>query len=149
VLTVGSPVVLRNLTLKDGLCNGTRLICKSFKPHVIEAEIITGSKKGNTVFIPRIPLTPSEVDLPFDMRRLQFPVRLAYSMTINKAQGQTLNTVGINLQTPVFSHGQLYVALSRISNCDNLYLLVQTNKESHSDSIPDCSTLNVVYHEIL
>ncbi|RCN45056.1 hypothetical protein ANCCAN_08921 [Ancylostoma caninum] len=51
--------------------------------------------------------------VPFRLRRRQFPIRLAFAMTINKAQGQSLNSVGIYLGVDVFSHGQLYVALSR------------------------------------
>ena len=51
--------------------------------------------------------------MPFKLKRRQFPVRLAVAMTINKAQGQTLGRMGLFLPTPVFSHGQLYVALSR------------------------------------
>ena len=40
-------------------------------------------------------------------------------MTINKAQGATLTRVGIFLNDPVFSHGQLYVALSRVANMNS------------------------------
>ncbi|XP_035832993.1 ATP-dependent DNA helicase PIF1-like [Helianthus annuus] len=65
-------------------------------------------------FLPRIPLTLSEDDMfPFKLKRKQFPIRLSFSMTINKAQGQTIPNVGIYLPDSVFSHGQLYVALSR------------------------------------
>ncbi|XP_063921237.1 uncharacterized protein LOC135136038 [Zophobas morio] len=53
-------------------------------------------------------------DLPFTFKRLQFPVRLAFAMTINKAQGQSLRVAGLNLGSPCFSHGQLYVACSRV-----------------------------------
>jgi hypothetical protein len=66
---------------------------------------LTGSNAGNIVFIPRIDLT-SDSDLPFLMKRKQFPVKLALAMTINKSQGQTLDKVGIHLPNPVFSHGQ-------------------------------------------
>ena len=66
------------------------------------------------MYIPRIPLCPSEDDvLPFTFKRKQFPIRLSFAMTIKKAQGQTIPTVSVYLPQPIFSHGQLYVALSR------------------------------------
>ncbi|KAG5531642.1 hypothetical protein RHGRI_026310 [Rhododendron griersonianum] len=46
--------------------------------------------------------------------RHQFLVRLAYAMTINKSQGQSVKFVGVDLRTPVFSHGQLYVAFIKV-----------------------------------
>jgi ATP-dependent DNA helicase PIF1 len=81
-------------------------------PNIIEATILSGSVKGEDVFIPRIPLIPS--DMPFDFRRLQYPARLSFAMAINKAQGQSLSIAGVNLESSCFSHGQLYVACSRI-----------------------------------
>ena len=47
------------------------------------------------------------------MKRRQFPIRLCFAMTINKAQGESINNLVVYLRQPVFSHGQLYVALSR------------------------------------
>jgi ATP-dependent DNA helicase PIF1 len=61
-------------------------------------------------------MSPSESDdisLPFKFKRKQFPIRLSFAMTINKAHGQTIPHVGIYLPEPVFSHGQLYIALLR------------------------------------
>ena len=113
-LKVGCPVMLlRNIAPKDGLCNGTRLVIVKCADFVIEARILTGDKHGNLVFIPRISLAPSSSELVVKMTRRQFPIRLAYAMTINKSQGQSVKYVGLDLRTPVFSHGQLYVALSR------------------------------------
>jgi len=84
-LKVGIPIILlRNLNPSEGLCNGTRLIVRNLQNKVIDAEIITGSHIGKRVFIPRITLSPSENNLPFVLKRLQFPVRVAFSMTINK-----------------------------------------------------------------
>ncbi|KAL4563099.1 hypothetical protein LXL04_027132 [Taraxacum kok-saghyz] len=83
-------------------------------PHVIDAEIADGQHAGKRVFLPRIPLSPSDDDMfPFKLRRKQFPVRLCFVMTINKAQGQTIPNVGVYLPESVFSHGQFYVALSK------------------------------------
>ena len=65
------------------------------------------------MLIPCITISPSNLDLPFVFQRRQFPVRLSFAMSINKSQGQSVTKVGLNLQFPVFTHGQLYVALSR------------------------------------
>ncbi len=77
-------------------------------------------------------------DMPFEFKRLQFPVRLAFAMSINKAQGQSLKVAGINLETPCFSHGQLYVACSRVGTGKNLYVFA-----------PDGKTRNIVYQTAL
>ena len=140
-LKLGIPIMLlRNLNPSEGLCNGTRLICRGLQNKVIDAEIITGSHTGKRVFIPRITLIPSDNNLPFTLKRRQFPIRVAFSMTINKSQGQTLTRLGIYLPQPVFSHGQLYVALSKTTSYHNIKIL--------TDNVPNYHTSNVVYHEI-
>ncbi|XP_028091416.1 ATP-dependent DNA helicase PIF1-like [Camellia sinensis] len=139
---VGCPIMLlRNIASKDGLCNGTKLMVSRCNTRIIEAQILTGEKCGNLVFIPRISLTSSSSEMPFRMTRRQFPVRLAYALTINKSQGQSVKFVGVDLRTPVFSHGQVYVALSRCTSFDRISVLLPNDK-------PD-STTNIVYTEIL
>ncbi|XP_058211601.1 uncharacterized protein LOC131323775 [Rhododendron vialii] len=141
-LKVGCPIMLlRNIALKAGLCNGTRLMIVKCANRIIEAQILTGDKFGNLVFIPRISFTPSSSGMPFEMTRHQFPIRLAYAMTINKSQGQSVNFVGIDLRTPVFSHGQLYVALSRCTFGDRTSVLLSNDTSR--------STTNIVYPEVL
>ena len=147
VLKEGVPIILlRNLNPIEGLCNGTRLIVRNFNYYVIDAEILTGSHLGKRVFISRISITPSDTDLPFKLIRRQFPIRLAFAMTINKAQGQTIPNMGLYLPNPVFTHGQLYVALSRVQSENNISILV---KDDYIDDKPDVYTKNIVYTEVL
>ena len=84
LLKVGSPIILPKNLDAPRLCNGARSFVKSLMPHVIEATTLTGRAKGEDVFIPRILLIPT--DTSFEFKRLQFPVRLAFAMSINKAQ---------------------------------------------------------------
>ena len=114
-----SPVILlRNLDPGEGLCNGTRIVVLNVKRKVLQCRIISKDRRfrGKVVLILRIRLSPNAETLPVPLKRLQFPVRLAFAMTINKSQGQSVEHVGINLQTSVFFHGQLYVAFSRCTS---------------------------------
>ncbi|KAH8951590.1 hypothetical protein BDL97_09G035900 [Sphagnum fallax] len=94
---------------------------------VIEAEIIACKGAGNVAFIPRIKFISDNSGLPFTFVRKQFPLRLAYAMTINKSQGQTLSHVGLHLTDDVFSHGQLYVAFSRAKAPTNVKVQLPDN----------------------
>jgi len=146
ILKIGVPIILlRNISPSEGLCNGTRLIIKEIQQHVIDAEIVTGSHLRKRVFIPRIRIAPSDSDLPFQLIRRQFPIRLAFAMTINKAQGQTIPYVGLYLSVPVFAYGQLYVALSRVKSRKNIKILV---KNGQNNIIIGTFTKNIVYKEI-
>ncbi|XP_031121074.1 ATP-dependent DNA helicase PIF1-like [Ipomoea triloba] len=143
-LKIGSPVMLlRNIDHSMGLCNGTRLIITRLSDHVVETKIVAGHNAGNVVLIPRMSMTPTDTRLPFKFQRRQFPLMLSYAMTINKSQGQTLTHVGLLLKKPVFVHGQLYVAASRISNPNGLKILIP-NEGGESSNY----TTNVVYHEV-
>ncbi|XP_008185584.1 uncharacterized protein LOC103310122 [Acyrthosiphon pisum] len=133
---VGSIIImLRNLN-PPKLCNGTRLSIKKLMKNVIQSTIIKGNFKGEEVLIPRIPIIPT--DIPFQVKRIQFPVRLAFAMTINKSQGQSLEVCGINLEFPCFSHGQLYVVSSRVCKTSSLFIFAPENK-----------TKNIVYQNAL
>uniref|UniRef100_A0A8R7TGZ4 DNA helicase Pif1-like 2B domain-containing protein n=1 Tax=Triticum urartu TaxID=4572 RepID=A0A8R7TGZ4_TRIUA len=131
-LKINCPIILlRNIDPANGLCNGTRLVVRGFQKNTIDAEIVVGQHSGMRVFLPRIPLCPSDNDMfPFSFKRKQFPVRLSFAMTVNKSQGQTIPNVGIYLPEPVFSHGQLYVALSRATATSNIKVLTGTHDES-------------------
>ncbi|XP_021965731.1 ATP-dependent DNA helicase PIF1-like [Folsomia candida] len=142
-------MLLRNMNPKKGLCNGTRLIVKDLHRNFIVAEIMSECNKGDTVFIPRIDLAPSDTTLPFILKRRQFPVIPAFAITINKSQGQSYDYVGINLKTPVFSHGQLYVALSRSKNPNNIKLFLHKHPQQGNLLLDEVKyTRNIVFKEV-
>ncbi|KAK4596818.1 hypothetical protein RGQ29_014731 [Quercus rubra] len=147
-LKKGAPIMLlHNIDSKAGLCNGTRLICRGCFNNIIDIEILTGQYVGTRVFLPRIPLkTTKNVHLPFVMIRRQFLIRLSFALTINKAQGQTIPTVGIYLPDHVFSHGQFYVALSRGVSQSTTKLLVQKGRILEEEGV---HTRNIVYKDVL
>jgi hypothetical protein len=139
-------MLLRNLSKHTGMCNGTRLIYHGTRgKFLLWCTIVTGDHKGTEVLIPRIITQPSDyTGQPCEWRRLQFPVRLAFSMTINKSQGQTLKRVGVWLEQPVFTHGQLYVAASRVGDPKGVRFAIKQHK-----NLSRYATRNVVYKEIL
>ncbi|XP_014789480.1 uncharacterized protein LOC106883101 [Octopus bimaculoides] len=111
-------------------------LSKKLMQTMLEATILTGKASGEDVSILKIPLIPSNTQI--DFKRLQFPLRLNFAMSINKAQGPTLEVVGFNLAGPAFSHGQLYVGRSRVGNLETLFIYA-----------PNGKTKNIVYHEAL
>jgi ATP-dependent DNA helicase PIF1 len=119
---------------------------RALQDNAIDAEIIVGQHVWKRVFIPRLPLSPSDdISLPFKFKRKQFPVRLSFAMTINKSQGQTIPNVGIYLLEPVFSHGQLYVGLSRGVSRSTTRILTKPIEDL--DPIGK-STKNIVYKDV-
>ena len=83
------------------------------------------------------------------MHRIQFPINIAYGLTINKVQGQTCNKVGLYLPRPVFAHGQLYVALSRAGLRRNTkVLVVDTNYQGRFAGLDGVYTKNIVWKAV-
>ncbi|XP_027102730.1 uncharacterized protein [Coffea arabica] len=110
ILKKNCPLILvRNLNPTEGLCNGTRLICKELRQNTICAEIAVGQHRGK--------------------------------------QGQTLDYVGIYLREPVFSHGQLYVALSEAKTSAAVKVLIMP--ATFHEVVTEFRTRNIVFHEVL
>ena len=108
----------------------------------MECHLVSGNKAGKAVFIPHITINADTAELPIAFSCCQFPVRLAFAMTINKSQGQSVTYIGLYLRTPVFSHGQLYVALSHCTSGERIRVLFP-------DTEKGTNTLNIVYPEAL
>ena len=166
-------MLLRNLDYEDGLCNGTRCLVIAMSPRALDVLVLTGTGRGKRAFLPRIPMSPAELTLPVKIVRRQFPVRLAWATTINKAQGQSLSRpnlgwllysvvcgvpmlrvstrgsgCGLYLPLPVFAHGQLYVALSRVGGSNHIRVLADNcSGQGHHEG--QLFTHNVVYREVL
>ncbi|KAK3878377.1 hypothetical protein Pcinc_016961 [Petrolisthes cinctipes] len=122
----GPVYVIRNL-YPPMICNGTKLLIIRLDSTNAQGKIIDGRYTGEIYYIPRI-LFITQDDLhgvPF--KRLQFPLRLAYAFTINRSHGSTLDIAGGCLRNPVFTHGQLYVLLSRATSRSNIKVLTTRN----------------------
>ena len=122
-------MLIRNISINEGLCNGTRLRVLDLSNNLIKCEILTGDKSGEVVFLNRITLICDD-EYPFTFKRRQFPVKLAFAMTINKSQGQTFNKIGIDLRRDVFNHGQLYVAISRVRSWNSLKIYLGSHRQN-------------------
>ena len=150
-LRVGAVVILlRNLDVQAGLANGIRLRVQDISPNILRCEILTGERAGTTVFVPRIVMEAKGRGVPVAFNRLQFPVRIGYAVTINRAQGQTYARVGILLPKPVFSHGQLYVSLSRVATFDHVSVYIErpTRRQGRQPA-NSRQTINVLNRAVL
>lgn len=156
-LKVGCVVMLlKNISIHLGLCNGTRMKVIALHTELIECEILYGRHRGERYFISKHRFSPDMKNMPpCPFERVQFPLKLAFAMTINKSQGQTFDRIALYLPQPVFAHGQLYVAFSRVRKFDAVKVLIENKSrrsKRHGKIITGSRfiyTRNVVCKEVL
>ncbi|CDF33021.1 unnamed protein product [Chondrus crispus] len=135
-------MLLRNLDPATGHVNGARYVIENMTNNLLFLHVTTGSHQGNRLCLPRMPCGPGDDNFPIPgFTRTQFPIRTCFALTTNKAQGQSFGgRIGLDLRDHCFSHGQLYVALSKTTHPGNVTVLTRESNET---------TRNVVYPEVL
>ena len=142
-------IILRNLSKKDALANNTRVRIVKISTFCIMVQTLGYQKK--TIALPRIRF---KFRLPFgqsyQLRRTQFPLRLAYCMSVNKSQGQENDAILLDLRNPLFSHGHLYVALSRVRDASKIAIFTKVEFTAIGPNDEEiATTMNIVYPELL
>lgn len=121
-LKVGARYMIVKNMMKN-MFNGVRCVLVAMAgSKCVFVRLISGPGAGQTVLLPAIVfcITPEQSGLPFSIRRRQLPMIPAFAVTVHKSQGQTLSKVGLYITTPMFTHGQLYTALSRTRGWTNI-----------------------------
>ncbi len=123
----GRYMCIRNIDLPRGIINGTMLKLIAIGRLYATFKVLTGKSAGSIEILLKavFSISPEASGLPFTIIRRQFPIIPAYCLTVHKAQGQTMARVGLIFESDPFTHGQLYVALSRVSGWDSVYVMCQ------------------------
>jgi hypothetical protein len=138
-------LVLRNMSKRNGLVTNRRVRILQLNKNSIKVQTVGDNPQVTTIprirFKFRLPYGDS-----FQLMRTQFPLRLAYCMSLNKSQGQTFNGKELlDVTTPPFAHGHLYVALSRITLYSNIHFVLRADQLF--DGAP--TVTNTTYPELL
>ena len=138
-------MLLRNI--RKGLNNGTKLTVVQVHRYLLTLR--RASPPYELIYLNRWRMSTSIHENTFTLQRKQFPIQLAFACTINKLQGHTLNKIGIYLDKCCFSHGQLYVALSRaIGSFAVMVMIVTTHLQGKNRTGNDYHTQNIVFREL-
>ena len=154
ILKIGDVCLVTRALKGVEIANNSRVLIVAIGEHTITVRTM-GENTERTIKIPQISF---KFRLPYgksyQMIRKQFPLRLAYAMTYNKSQSQTLSKVLLDVTSPPFSHGQLYVALSRVRDCQNIVMYLK--REQLTEIQIDRQTMsfvptieNIVYQDVI
>ena len=121
-LKKGAPYLVMHNT-SAALCNGTRIVYQRRVGKCLEVVIRGGERHGEVHYLPRLILMAKSATLPFSLQRIQFPLQPCFAMTVHKCQGQTMDRVGIFFTKRTWTHGLLYVAVSRVRNAIDCFIV--------------------------
>ena len=142
-------ILLQNLYPKQGLYNGTRLAILRISPQILKARILLGKFASQLRLILQIKLTSTDSKLLFIVTQVQFSLRLSFTITINKSQSQLLSIAGVDLRYFVFTHGQLYVIISRVTTITGLCVLLLAISSISFTIEASCNVINIIYSKVL
>lgn len=136
--------LLRNFSIDLGLVKNVRVVVIGTGSKLVTIRMLQNTQTPGTnsgdILLPRITFK-ERLPSGHTLCRRQFPLAPAYASTFHSCQGLTLDRVGVDLTQDVFTHGQLYTALSRIRHRSDAIVRLPT---------PEClTTMNVTYKELL
>ena len=135
--------IMRNLSVDKGLVKNARVVIQKLLYHCVAVRLLQ-SDDQEVYHLPRITFRFSPKGTNFEVSRRQLPLRLCYASTMNSSQGLTLDRAVVNLQCPVFAHGQLYTAFSRVRRQADIRILLPDDVD-----LSDWEATNIVYPELL
>ena len=137
--------IMRNLSIDNGLVKNARVIVTKLNYFTVEVKTLPSVVNNFTsqlFCLPRINFEFQPSHCPWTVQRRHFPLRLAYATTFNSCQGLTLDKMVLDLRIPVFAHGQLYTALSRVRSRHDIRCFT-------SDGQLPMFIKNIVYRNLL
>jgi ATP-dependent DNA helicase PIF1 len=153
-LKIGDICLVTRAMKASNLASNSRVLIRGISFKLVK--VVTLEQYPRIVYIPRIRFNfRLKHTASFNMTRVQFPLRLCYSMTSNKSQGQSMDQVLVDLTDDPFSHGQAYAAWSRVRQFDKIRLIVRQNMlmdyEDYDtgDPIKMPMCVNVVFPDVI
>ena len=133
-------MIVKNYDITRGIVNGTMCELLRFDRSLLQIKLLSGSQEGKVVMLPRCTFEVSAENsgLPFAFKRTQFPIIPGYCATVHKAQGQTLDVVGLAFFQDCFTHGQLYTALSRTAGWHKLFVMLLNGECTLRNKVNRC-----------
>jgi hypothetical protein len=146
---IGCPVmILRKYS--GQVNNGDRAVIVSISTYRLGLRMLSGSKIGRIVHMPRMIYTPTKDSMRLEMQRLQFGIVVSFGITVSKSQSCGFKNVGIWLNDHLFAHGHLYLALSRLQvSSDGDYSLLFASRKDIMKDHRGVFAKNIVYKEVL
>ena len=151
-LKINSICIVTRALKSSDIATNSRVKILSISSKVIKAQCLDESNR--IVLIPRIRFKfKLDYGESSQMMRCQFPIGLAYCMTYNKSQSQTFERILLDCIGEPFTHGPLYVATSRIRDCENNCLFITRNQLHPNPFLGEMEDMpvvtNNVFHKVL